>query len=181
MLIKTRIIGVSLCALGLSACMTDGSNDYTTNDYQKNMSQNSLIYPESYENAGIYDTPSARGETQHQVVVPETYHVGAYHSPTSPKDMDKSWVNSQNPQGYTIELANGEKASQVAGVLYKAPKNERMAEVQYQQGGKPYYEGLYGSYPTQEAAQQALNTLPDDVKQGAGIKTWGSVQSNVSE
>lgn len=176
---KYKIIGVSFCAFGLSACMIDGSSDYATNDYQRNSSQNTQMYPEGYENTSVYNTPNPRDETQHQVVVPESYHVGAYHSPTSPKDMDKSWVTSQNPQGYTIELATGEKASQVAGVLYKAPKNERMAEVQYQRGGKSYYEGLYGSYPTQEAAQQALNTLPDDVKQGAGIKTWSSVQSNV--
>ena len=87
----------------------------------------------------------------------------------------------QNAQGYTIELADGDKAAQVAGALYKAPKNQRTAEVKYQQGGKTYYKGLYGSYPSYDAAQQALSTLPADVKQKAGIKSWGSVQHGVGE
>ena len=56
-----------------------------------------------------------------------------------------------------------------------------MAEIKYQNQGKAYYKGVYGSYPSFDAAQQALNNLPDDVKKGAGVKTWGSVQSSVAE
>ncbi len=194
MQIKLRLMAVSIGVLSLSACMLDGGNDfsstgYNANPYQLPSNQTSLLYPEGYENTSSYNTYSTYNTSndmdaiapasENQVVVPDTYHVGAYRSPASPKDVDRSWVTSQNPQGYTIELANGEKASHVANVLYKAPKNERMAEVQSQRNGKPYYEGLYGSYPTQEAAQEALNKLPDDVKQNAGIKTWGSVQNTV--
>ena len=84
-------------------------------------------------------------------------------------------------QNYTIELADGDKASEVANTLYKAPKNDRMAEIKYQKDGKTYYKGVYGSYPSLEAAQQALTTLPDEIKQKAGVQTWGSVQQNVHE
>ena len=89
-------------------------------------------------------------------------------------------MNSQNSQAFTIELADEEKASQVANTLYKAPKNERMGEVKYQRDGKTYYKGLYGSFPSYEAAQQALSALPSDVKQNAGIKKWASVQNGVN-
>jgi septal ring-binding cell division protein DamX len=173
MLIKTRIFGVSLCAFSLSACMLDGSSGYT-NYYQP--SQNTQLYPDSYETTNYNYNPPI--ESEHKVVVPETYHVGAYHSPASPKDMDRNWVNSQSPQGYTIELTNGEKPAQVAGVLSKAPKTERTAEVKYNNGG---YAGLYGTYPTQEAAQQALSALPDDIKKDAGVKSWSNVQEHVTE
>lgn len=171
-----QVLSVSLCVLNLSSCMIN--TDSSSGNVVPYGYQNSELYPEGYENVSAYQEPPVK---QSNVVVPESYHVGAYHSPTPPKDMDRNWVSNQNPQGYTIEIANGEKAAHVAGVLQKAPKNERMAEVKYQSQGRAYYKGLYGSYESQEAAQQALNALPDEVKQGAGIKTWGSVQNNLSE
>ncbi|MFI4919644.1 MAG: SPOR domain-containing protein, partial [Legionellales bacterium] len=119
------------------------------------------------------------GQQQTQgVVVPESYHVGAYHSPVSFKDMDQSWVSRQNPQGYTIEIADDAKASEVARKLYNTPKNDRMAQVQYQRNGRVYYKGVYGTYSSSDAAQKALDALPPDIKQGAGVKTWSSIQSN---
>ncbi len=78
-------------------------------------------------------------------------------------------------------MADGEKASQVAQTLYKAPKNDRMAQIKYQRNGKDYYKGLYGSYDSPEAAQKALDALPPDIKQGAGIKNWSNVQGNLNE
>lgn len=179
MLTKTKLLGISLCAMSLSACMIDGGQNSNRN-YQSYNYENTPLYPEGYED--ISSTTMDEAPTGHQnVVVPESYHVGAYQSPTPPKDMDRAWVNGQNSQEYTIELADDEKASRVAGALQKAPKSEHTAEVQYQRDGKAYYKGLYGSYPNAEAAQQALSALPEEVKQGAGVKTWGSVQQNVGE
>ncbi|HBI22214.1 MAG TPA: SPOR domain-containing protein [Legionella sp.] len=176
MLTTIRIFSVSLCVLSLSSCMLNEQS--STNDYVPYGYQNSDLYPEGYENVSTYNEPTVK---QTNVVVPDSYHVGAYHSPASPKDRDRNWVSQQNRRGYTIEIANGEKAAHVAGALQKVPKSDRMAEVKYQSGGKAYYKGLYGSYDSQEAAQQALSALPDEVKQGAGVKTWESVQNNLSE
>ena len=177
MLTKTRIICVSLCVVNLSSCMTGGQHDYGNSqsyDYQT-----SPLYPDGYDNTVVYSNNVY--ETQQEVMVPDSYHVEATQSPVSSKHIDKSWVSSQNPMGYTIQIADDEKASHVAGILQKAPKNEHMAEVKYQRDGKVYYEGLYGTYPTSEAASKALSALPDDIKQAAGIKTWGSVQQTVME
>jgi septal ring-binding cell division protein DamX len=176
MLTTIRVIGVSLCVVNLSSCMINDTNTTTTESSYGY--DNSQLYPESYENIGTY-TDQAVNKTE--VSVPDSYHVGAYHSPVSPKNMDRIWVSNQNPQGYTIQIAEDEKAAHVAGALQKAPKKERMAEVKYQRGGKAYYKGLYGSYDSQESAQQALNALPDEVKQQAGVQSWGSVQNNLSE
>lgn len=178
MLTTVRILSVSLCVVGLSSCMIDGGTNSDSMNYQPNAYQNAPLYPEGYDNAGYY------AETQtykKEVMVPESYNVSAERAPIAPKNADKAWVAGQNPQGYTIEVAHDEKASRVAGTLQKAPKNERAAEVKYQDRGQVYYKGLYGSYPSQEAAQNALNALPDDIKQGSSIKEWGSIQNNLSE
>lgn len=173
MLNKTRIVSVFICVSGLSACTSDSPPVY---NYPTYTYDNTQLYPQSYE-GGYAELP----QEKKQIEVPETYHVGSYHSPTSHTDVDRSWVKSQNGQSYTIELADSDKASQVAGKLYKTPKNQRTAEVKYQRDGKTYYKGLYGTYPSYEAAQQALSALPEDVKQTADIKTWSAVQSGVGE
>ncbi len=173
---KTRVLSICLCISGLSSCTTIyGPKTYT--NYQYSAESTTQLYSDGYSDGGYY-SDSYQEKT---VVVPESYHVGVNHSPTPHTDRDKDWVNSQNSQSYTIELADDEKASAVANTLYKAPKSERMAEVKYQRDGKAYYKGVYGTYPSYEAAQEALKALPEDVKQKAGVKTWGSVQSGVNE
>ena len=179
MLTKTKIVGLSLCAVSLSACMMGGGQGGNS-DYQSYNYENTPLYPEGYESTAVYDDRMGAGPGK-DVVVPESYHVGAMQSPISPKNLDKSWVNSQNPMAYTIQIASDEQASRVASTLQKAPKSERMAEVKSQRNGKTNYIGLYGSYPSSEAAQQALNALPEDIKQGAGITSWGSVQQTISD
>lgn len=179
MLNHTKLLSICLCISGLSACTTDNTTTIYPDDrpYQPYTYSGTQLYPEGYENTGYTELP----KDNKQVDVPETYHVGASHSPTPHTNVDHEWVNSQSAQGYTIELADGDKASQVAGALQKAPKNERTAEVKYQREGKTYYKGLYGTYPSYEAAQQALGSLPTDLKQQAGIKKWSSVQSGINE
>jgi len=172
MLNKNRIAGLLICVSSLSACTSSHEDAYTS--YQPYTYDGTQLYPEGYETTN-YSLEGAH------VVVPDSYHVSAEHSPTSHKDIDREWVNQQNAEGYTIELATGDKASYVANTLQKAPKNERMAEVKYERNGKIYYKGLYGTYKSREAAEQALSALPPDVKQNAGIKTWSSVQSRVDE
>lgn len=183
MLKASKIIIISLSSLYISACSIDGTTSNFGNYGPYNFSNSQMIYPDSYDS---YNSQYQQGQypegapprSSGAVVVPESYHVGVTGRPTSAKDMDKSWIEKQNPSSYTIELANDSKPSRVAGVLYKAPKNERSAEVRTNSGG---YTGVYGSYPTYEAAMQKLNSLPEDVKKDAKIKSWGSVQSSVND
>lgn len=176
----SRLIFVVLSSVGLISCMSYNPNGYM--NYQTYTYDGRPFYPEPYGNQyPYYEQGHDDSQTKKQVVVPETYHVGPYHSPEPHKNRDRRWVQSQNPQSYTIKLAEGEKASSVARTLYKAPKQNRSAQIKFHRGGKEYYEGLYGSYPSYEAAQEALNTLPENLKQGANIKSWGSVQHQVYE
>ena len=54
-----------------------------------------------------------------------------------------------------------------------------MAQVRYERDGKSYYKGLYGTYPTYEAAQQAQGSLPSSMKADSSIKSWSNVQNSV--
>lgn len=169
-----KYLGIVMSICTLSACSSFNPNGYT--NYQTYTDHGTDLYPEGYENTSNYsDYPAPK----QPVFVPESYHVSAYHAPVKPKDVDKQWVGSQNADGYTIEVAEGEQPANVAKALLKVPKTERQAEIKYQQGDKTYYKGVYGSYPTKEAAEQALQKLPDNVKSAAQIKSWGSVQGNM--
>lgn len=178
---KLCIIGLGICILTLSACSTvDGyQNDYMHyTSYQPYGVHygTTQFYPPSYEGGVNYYDSSQSASTAN---VPDSYYAGSTHSPVSHKDIDRQWVSNQNPQSYTIEMADSEKPSQVAGKLYKAPKTDRRAQVKYYRDGRSYYKGVYGSYNSYEEAQKALQSLPEEVKQGAGIKNWGQIQSSV--
>lgn len=176
---NSRLITICFCVGTLSGCVM---NDDNYRGYQSVVYETNHGYPDNYNmiinNGSRYGYNYESSETTKQVTVPDSYHVGAYHSPASAKNKDTSWVSDQNPGGYTIQIAEDEKPSQVAKKLYQLPKNDRTAEIQSQRGGKVYYKGLYGSYSTQEEAQKALSALPDEIKQGAGVRKWGSVQNN---
>ncbi|MDP3562542.1 MAG: SPOR domain-containing protein [Legionellaceae bacterium] len=176
--IPIRILSITLSTLILSACMVDGTDSSSSSFYPFGTSEPSqpMLYPEGYDTViAAPKQESYQPTSSKNVVVPQSYHMSAG-SPETSKDVDKNWVASQNPQSYTIELADDSKASRVANTLYKAPKTERSAEVRTQNGN---YKGLYGTYPTYEAAQEKLNSLPEDVKQGAGIKAWSNVQRDL--
>ncbi len=184
-MITQRLLVLGLCCVGLPACNTmNYERDYsyeTSGGYYGASTPLNAETSSSYSYNTSYEEPydqdlSSRGQ---DVNVPETYHVGFYHAPVPAKDRDKAWVFEQSPQGYTIEIGDSEKASQVASQLVQAPKKERVAEVPYLRHGTQHYKGLYGSFATQEAAQQALDALPNHLKQQAGVKSWRDVQGVV--
>ena len=183
---RQQLILLSVCCVGLTACgRMNSERDYsyeTSGGYYGVYHDSNLFsstassYSYGYDNYAPNEEASMNTEG---VTVPETYHVGSDYAPVPAKDRDRTWVSAQNPEGYTIEIADGDKASQVASKLYQAPKKERMAEVQYYRNGGQYDKGLYGSYSSYEAAQQALDALPENLKQQAGVKSWREVQGAV--
>lgn len=176
---KNQAIFSGILVLALSSCAEMNNQTYEHYGYSS--------YPNYYpmQMQGSYMGSDISYESQQQpaaeVSVPDSYYVGPARTPVSFKDKDKQWVSSQNPRAYTVEVADDEKASKVAGKLYQLPKNDRMAQVKYQRDGKGYYKGVYGSYESQEAAQKAIDALPADLKAGAAVKDWESVQGNLSE
>ncbi|MCW8407806.1 SPOR domain-containing protein [Legionella sp. PATHC035] len=167
---KINLALIVICAFAMSSCTKDEYISYPAYSYVDITQRPYNI--DSYNMANY----NYGYQQKQQVNVPNSYHVGELHSPVSFKDRDETWVNSQNPKGYTIELTEGDKASQVAQVLYKAPKKDRMAQVKYERDGKTRYRGVYGTFGTPEEAQKALNSLPPELKSSASVINWSSVQ-----
>lgn len=162
--------------LGLQGCDTFYSDHYGYGynaDYDNYYRDNRSNRYNRYHRGNRYYGRGRRGGRVH---VPQSYHFSNAPSPTKHKQRDKQWVNSQNPGAYTIQLGQGEKASDVAKQLSTAPKSERRAQVKYNQNGKTYYRGVYGSYPNRQAAEEALQQLPASVRDKAGVKSWNNVQ-----
>lgn len=155
--------------------MLDGTNsqDYFW-DPMPDINSNQL-YPDGYDTLAY--TQATPGKGKKEVVVPQSYHLGLSNTPTTSKDEDRQWIDSQNPEGYTIEISQDKKASQVANTLSKTPKTERSAEVRSQNGT---YLGVYGSFSSKEAAEQQLNGLPEDIKNQAHIKNWQAIQRDIN-
>lgn len=174
---KIKLFLFTLCAaLELSSCST--VEDTSTVDinypaYSPNDTSQLYLQDTFNETNYKYTNPTV---SKKGVVVPESYYIGERRSPVSFHDQDEAWINSQNPEAYTIELAEGDKASAVAEVLYKAPKKDRMAQVKSERNGKEYYRGVYGTFSNAAEAQKALDELPSDMKEKALIKNWGSLQ-----
>mgnify|MGYP000732867333 CR=1 FL=1 len=171
----------------LSGCQTTGQrpgHGYEDNSYfvesDETIRPYNIVYGRGssfmYENAVETGMDNV---VDHEVVVPDSYHVGNDHAPVSHHDRDKTWVNSQSPESYTIEVGDSEKPSDVAKQLFIAPKKEHTAEVEYFQNGTVHYKGLYGSYPNYEAAKKALDALPNDLKQKSSIKSWQDVHEKL--
>lgn len=152
----------------------------------------SFLNQPSYEQTENYDNYYSQEQDEsytggqfvpraRHVTVPETYHTSQGRSPTSHKQKDKSWVKTQNPNTYTIEIADDNNPATVAKKLFKAPKDHRMAQIKYDKNGKKHYTGVYGSFKSKEEAQKALEKLPAEVKAKAGIEQWSKVQTKVKE
>lgn len=168
------IIGLSLG--GLVSCGQQQSYTYM-HDYQGYQYDNSQLYSGQYDGSySDYQQQQNYPPPSSGVTVPESYHVGSYRSPVSPKNRDNRWVQQQNPRGYTIQIAEGRKASAIAGTLTKAPKRNRMATVKSFSNGEAYFRGVYGSYSSYDDAQRAMQALPSDLKSRAQIKQWSALQ-----
>jgi septal ring-binding cell division protein DamX len=178
MLKLKKFIGCCGTALVLSSCTFDGTDNTDSYwSFYSKTSNNSQPYPEGYDTLG-YDRPKEPAPDRYgtqRVSVPESYHLGINNTPTTSKDSDKIWIDGQDPQGYTIAVTEDNKPAAVANTLLKIPKNERAAEVKSQRGS---YVGVYGSYPTREAAESKLKSLPEDIQQNAKIKNWQSIQND---
>ena len=175
---KIPLATLLLCVSSLPGCVTNGgySGGYQPTVYLYDARQD---HPAQYiDNVNFNRFRYVEERPERTVSVPESWHVGSMRAPVSAKDQDSSWVSKQSPTGYTIEITEDEKAALVANKLTRLPKTDRTAEVRYKRNGKQVYKGVYGSYGSQEEAQKALDALPDDVKSGAGVTNWGSLQSN---
>lgn len=130
---------------------------------------------------GTYSPGGYRGYRSREVSVPDSTFFEGRTTPVSHKQLDADWARQQNPQNYTIEIANDEKPAQVADTLQKIPKQARVAQIKEETDSKVTYRGVYGSYPDQKAAEEAMKKLPEDVRGQAKVKQWEQLQKNQNQ
>lgn len=174
MKLTTRIFSTILLGLAfisLQACSHFSGHNYYDDDYSDNVN-----YQEGGHAAGDSDGGgSYRYRRGRPVVAPNSYHFSGNASPTKHKDRDMNWIRQQNPDGYTIELANDAKPSTVAKVLHSTPKSARMAQVRTKKG----FTGIYGTFKDRQEAEAALQKLPENLRNKAGVREWNKVQSEL--
>ncbi len=175
-------------ALSLSSCQLPSSvsdvwpenwsDEASQKQTQKQTSQQTA--PSSSPNTTSSETPAFKAHIKptSKVVVPPSYYL-AKGQPVSHQTSDNTWIEKQDASGYTIQLTSNSSAPTVAKTLQQAPKDARMAQVQYDNNGQAEYIGVYGSYPTQEAAQAALAKLPQNLQSAASVKSWSNIQDKV--
>ncbi len=158
--------------ISLSACqpITSLGDMWSSNSDYDNTPNNTASPTTSKAPQPTTTTSSHPGGVQ----VPSSYYL-ANGAPISHQDVDKNWVDQQSSSGYTIQLATG-KASSVAQTLQAAPKDQRMAQVQYNSDGKPMYMGIYGTFDSKSDAEAALAKLPPSLQQSAQVQSWSNVQ-----
>ena len=180
---KTINIAIMLCGLALlQGCSTLYQNNDTYAaiypDDASYYNYNGYYTDSSNIDYGSYDTYADYPYYEPSPIpsVPQTYHTSQGRYATSHKSRDKSWVNQQKRNGYTIQLDSGTKAASVAKTLVNAPKSQRTAQIKTSRNGQNHYRGVYGSYATKAQAQAVYKQLPNALKQKANIKQWHQVQ-----
>ena len=100
---RKNLLVVGVCCVGLSACNTmNSSRDYSyetsggyVEAYQGGNLQTMPGYAYAYSGSDYVNYREEQDQMGDRVVtVPETYHVGAYHSPVPAKDRDRNWVST---------------------------------------------------------------------------------------
>ena len=70
----TKLLGLCLCSVSLSACMIDGTTSSNTT-IPMNSSNDAQLYPESYENPVQYSLPNTSVNPNEPVVLPLAFHL----------------------------------------------------------------------------------------------------------
>ena len=180
---------LAAAAISLSSCQSpsstkgDWSNMWnnSVNENEKTPPPPTLTgsAPSATKKLATTSTTTVSSSGKHKVVLPPSYYL-AEGTPVSHESSDTAWVDKQDSTGYTIQLASGGSAPAVAQTLQSAPKNARMAQVKYDANGQPAYVGIYGTYPTQAAAQAALDKLPKNLQSTADVQSWSTIQEKVA-
>ena len=71
----TKLLGLYICSMSLTACMIDGTTSSNTT-IPMNPSNDALLYPESYENPVQYSLPNTSVNADEPVIIPEAFHLG---------------------------------------------------------------------------------------------------------
>jgi DamX protein len=94
----------------------------------------------------------------------------------------EQWLLSQNPESYTIQIIGVSNEKSMLDFINKN-KLSKQNEIAYYEStfnGRPWYQALFGLYPTKQEARRAADELPEDIRRaGPWIRRLSEVQQAI--
>ncbi len=88
-----------------------------------------------------------------------------------------AWILEQDPTHYTIQLIGAGNERAIRDYIQRHGIAQQAAYFPTLNRGHPWYTVIYGDYASEEAAKQAMATLPATLNQAAPwIRDFGSIQ-----
>jgi len=104
--------------------------------------------------------------------------------PAARKIHREKWLLSQDASSYTIQIIG---VSTEKSMLKFIERNQllKQNDIAYYESilrGKPWFQALYGIYPTKEEARRAIEKLPDNIRlAGPWIRSLAAVQNTIGK
>lgn len=93
----------------------------------------------------------------------------------------EDWLLRQEATGFTIQLAGFQDEGAIPGFLRRHPLAGSIAYYRTTRKGRLWFPVLYGVYPDRQKANEALNRLPEKLRQsGVWIRAMDSVHKEIS-
>jgi DamX protein len=96
----------------------------------------------------------------------------------------EKWLLAQDPESYTIQIMGVYNEQSLLDFIKRYQILEQ-GEVAYYETlfqGRPWYQLLYGLYPTKQAAQLAADELPENIRRaGPWMRRLASIQQAIKE
>jgi DamX protein len=96
----------------------------------------------------------------------------------------EKWLLAQDPESYTIQIMGVHNEQSLLDFI---KRNQTLAqgEFAYYESlfqGEPWFQLLYGLYPTKQAAQLGADELPEDIRRGGPwIRRLATIQQTIRE
>lgn len=173
---KKHVFLIAAIGCGISGCSRVSYDFYR---YDSSYSDTEMLYERGYivRDAGIQAGPPPLIKSKPVILSQDSMLVSTYagEAKVAHPPSDNVWVKQQVLTAYTIELVDDVKPAVVSHVLLQTPKMEHSAAYRYVHNGVTRYKGLYGSFNTHQAAQEALQKLPAKFKANSRITQFGNL------
>ncbi|KGM43393.1 hypothetical protein JY97_07605 [Alkalispirochaeta odontotermitis] len=96
----------------------------------------------------------------------------------------EKWLLSQDASSYTIQIIGVSTEKSMLKFIERNPllKQNDIAYYESVLRGKPWFQALYGIYPTKEEARRAIEKLPENIRlSGPWIRRLAAVQNTIGK
>lgn len=81
----------------------------------------------------------------------------------------RDWIAAQDPQRFTVQLLGGVSETAVVRFIHKHSIEQQAAYYSVTHNGQPWFSVVYGSFPSRDAAHQALLGLPSSLRKASPL------------